>query len=93
MPGVGSLHYPTSYGPMNIAFRVEEIRDSLESRVFYKCLGQRTIRLGLDLLCQGVSDLRGVFEDLPSRVEEGTFVAKFVEKIMADQLERGGLLA
>ena len=49
--------------------------------------------MGLDLLCQGVSDLRGVFEDLPSRVEEGTFVAKFVEKITADQLVRGGLLA
>jgi hypothetical protein len=49
--------------------------------------------LGLDLLCQGVSDLRGVFEDLPPRVEEGTFAAKFVEKITADQLERGGLLA
>jgi hypothetical protein len=49
--------------------------------------------LGLDLLCQGVSDLRDVFEDLPSLVEEGTFVAEFVEKITADQLERGGLLA
>jgi hypothetical protein len=49
--------------------------------------------LGLDLLCQGVSDLRGVFEDLPSRVEEGTLVAEFVEKITADRLERGGLLA
>lgn len=49
--------------------------------------------MGLDLLCQGVSDLRGVFEDLPSRVKEGTFVAEFVEKITADQLERGGLLA
>jgi hypothetical protein len=49
--------------------------------------------LGLDLLCQGVSDLRGVFEDLPSRVEEGTFVAEFVDKITADQLGRGALLA
>ncbi len=47
----------------------------------------------LDLLCQGVSDLRGVFEDLPSRIEKGTFVAEFVEKITADKLERGGLLA
>ena len=49
--------------------------------------------MGLDLLSQRVSDLRGVFEDLPSRVEERTFVAEFVEKITADQLERGGLLA
>jgi hypothetical protein len=43
--------------------------------------------------CVRVSDLRGVFEDLPSRVEEGTFVAEFVEKITADKLEREGLLA
>ena len=49
--------------------------------------------MGLDLLCQGVSDLRGVFEDLPSQIEKGTFVAEFVEKITADKLERGGLLA
>ena len=56
-------------------------------------LGAADNPFGTGSLVPGVSDLRGVFEDLPSRVEEGTFVAEFGEKITADKLERGGLLA